>query len=423
MADPRPDPPLSRTPGLPAGVRWPSLQQWHVAWGIAVATYGIAMFQRTMPASLATPLVDAFGLSWTGYAAFSSVYLVAYLVLQIPAGLLVDRAGPRRILQASLALTTAAALLSWLADRYGILLFARALAALGDAVVYSVVIKLTASNSSKKAFPFVMSWVQVTGYLGVVCSTAPLERLVSAAGWRAPFLVLATVLACLLAAWTFSPSKQPAGSVPKPVQADGVQSTRLSTRLRTLAPTLVSFTAFYALYIFVFSAWGAVYLANGFALSAQQSAEFLLVGTMGLPIGGVLSGLALTRVENPVVPVMAGVAAALGCAVWLARMDTPAGTPELYACLALMGISFGAMSNGMTATVRANNGVANLSFVSSLHAVVANLATAALMPLFAPGLLVDAASARDVLVATAITLLLLALSCCLFRPRDPGTHR
>src|SRR3954453_2320937 len=67
-------------------------------WALAAAFYLVAIFHRM---SLGVASLDAshrFGVSTSAIAVLSTVQLAVYLLMQIPAGLLADRLGPRRSL-------------------------------------------------------------------------------------------------------------------------------------------------------------------------------------------------------------------------------------------------------------------------------------------------------------------------------------
>src|SRR3954470_9800983 len=73
-------------------------------WALAAAFYLVAIFHRM---SLGVASLDAsarFGVSTSAIALLSSVQLGLYLAMQIPAGLLADRLGPRRSLSLGLVI-------------------------------------------------------------------------------------------------------------------------------------------------------------------------------------------------------------------------------------------------------------------------------------------------------------------------------
>lgn len=84
--------------------------------------------------AVANPLVrHDLGISIQGMGLLLSAFLWAYAFAQLPAGALVDRLGPRRVLSAGIALWSAAQILGGLVSGFGQFFAARMLLGLGEA--------------------------------------------------------------------------------------------------------------------------------------------------------------------------------------------------------------------------------------------------------------------------------------------------
>ena len=64
--------------------------RWTI-FGIMALTYFLVYFHRVSPAVLATDLQESFGVGLTAVALLSSAYFYAYMVMQLPCGVLTDR--------------------------------------------------------------------------------------------------------------------------------------------------------------------------------------------------------------------------------------------------------------------------------------------------------------------------------------------
>ena len=73
-------------------------------WTVGVAAYILTVMQRTTLAAAGLDAADRFGLNPGSLAAFVFIQVAVFSVAQIPAGLLVDRYGPRAMLVANAAL-------------------------------------------------------------------------------------------------------------------------------------------------------------------------------------------------------------------------------------------------------------------------------------------------------------------------------
>ncbi len=67
-------------------------------WTIGAAFYLLGYLHRVAPSVIAGERVADFAPSATALGLLSACYFYAYLVLQVPTGLVVDTWGPRRIL-------------------------------------------------------------------------------------------------------------------------------------------------------------------------------------------------------------------------------------------------------------------------------------------------------------------------------------
>ena len=67
-------------------------------WALAASFYLVAIFHRMSLGVASLDASERFGVSTSAIALLSTVQLGVYLVMQIPAGLLADRLGPRRSL-------------------------------------------------------------------------------------------------------------------------------------------------------------------------------------------------------------------------------------------------------------------------------------------------------------------------------------
>ncbi len=138
-------------------------------WGTGVSAYVVAVFHRY---SLGVAGVDAaqrFGVSAAVLSVFSVVQLGVYAAMQIPAGVLLDRFGSRRLIATGALVMGLGQLLFALADGVAVAVVARVLLGVGDAVIFVSVLRLVALWFPPRQNPLV---VQVTGQLGQLGANA-----------------------------------------------------------------------------------------------------------------------------------------------------------------------------------------------------------------------------------------------------------
>ena len=138
----------------------------YVEWSLIAVAYAFAFFQRVSPQTIVDLLAADFRIGAAQIGIVASAYFYAYTAMQFPAGLLVDRVGVRRIMIASLGVSVAGSLIFASAPNIALLCTGRVLVALGDAVVFSCLIKFVAMRFDRNRFGFMSGLSQISGYLG-----------------------------------------------------------------------------------------------------------------------------------------------------------------------------------------------------------------------------------------------------------------
>ena len=77
-----------------------SRRSWGV-WAIGAGVYMLAVFNRSTLGVAGPDALTRFGITASQLAVFVTLQLVVYAGMQVPAGVLVDRFGPRRMLLAA----------------------------------------------------------------------------------------------------------------------------------------------------------------------------------------------------------------------------------------------------------------------------------------------------------------------------------
>ncbi|HEY5881521.1 MAG TPA: MFS transporter, partial [Nakamurella sp.] len=107
-----------------------------VIWGIAVGCYLLAVLHRTSLGVAGPMAAERLDLTAGQLSTFVMLQLGVYAAMQVPAGILIDRFGPRRMLLAATLIMGSAQLLFSLVTNYPLALLARGLLGVGDAMTY-----------------------------------------------------------------------------------------------------------------------------------------------------------------------------------------------------------------------------------------------------------------------------------------------
>src|SRR3954454_15509657 len=183
---------------LPAGAAR-FADRTYLAWATVATAYAIAFLQRVSPQSVSQSFMQDFSTDAAGVAMLASSYFWGYTLMQIPAGLLVDRYGVKRVVLFSMAASSLGSAAFALAPNLPDVFAARLIVACGDALVFTALLKLVAQSFADERFGVMSGISQVSGYVGGVMATTPLAAAVTGFGWRACFIFIACVGAANLA--------------------------------------------------------------------------------------------------------------------------------------------------------------------------------------------------------------------------------
>lgn len=151
---------------------------------IGAVFYSYEYLLRITPSVMEEPLRDHFGLSATGFGVFSAFYYYAYVPMQLPVGVLMDRFGPRRLL--TLACATSV-LGIWMFAGTDLVSFATAgrfLTGFGSAFAFVGVLKLATIWLPEDRLAMVAGFAAALGTVGAMIGDNVLGALVVKVGWQ-----------------------------------------------------------------------------------------------------------------------------------------------------------------------------------------------------------------------------------------------
>ena len=162
----------------------------------------LAFFHRLAPGAIAGDLQQAFGTSSASLGLLAATYFYVYFAMQVPAGILADTAGPRKLFTAGALVGGAGSMLFGLAPDFGLALCGRFLVGLGVSVAFISVLKLNAAWFSERRFATMTGLLMFIGNMGGLLSAVPLAWAAAHGAWRSVF-VGAGALSVLLAVFTW----------------------------------------------------------------------------------------------------------------------------------------------------------------------------------------------------------------------------
>jgi MFS family permease len=265
--------------------------------------YFLSALLRAVTATLAPVFSSELGLRSGDLGLLAGAYFFGFAALQLPLGRALDRFGPRRTLLALLTLAVLGCAGFALAARLPALIAARALTGAGVAACLMAPLTCYRSFFSPAAQLRANSWMLMTGSLGMLASTLPVQWLLPQLGWRGLFWAVAALLgmAMALLAWlaprgTAEPSV--AGAVATGTAgpaAGGYAEIVRHPLFRRLAP--LGFVVYGGL-IAVQSLWAGPWLTRVAGWTPQQAAQGLFTINLAMLLAFLTWGAVLPRLAR-----------------------------------------------------------------------------------------------------------------------------
>ncbi|WMT72817.1 MFS transporter [Bradyrhizobium sp. Ash2021] len=266
----------------------------YLAWGTVATAYAIAFLQRVSPQSVSLNFMHDFSTDAAGVAMLASSYFWGYTLMQIPAGLLVDRYGVKRVVLCSMAASSLGSAAFALAPNLLDVFAARLIVACGDALVFTALLKLVALSFTDERFGVMSGISQVSGYVGGVLATTPLAAAVTGFGWRACFLFIAGVGLANLAFAKVTLKPDPAPRSNKTLKSVVVAARQSLSHIANWGCAM-TFASHFAVVTTLSGVWGIPMVAHFFNISPTAAGTPLLAFMIGNAVGSIFLGHAADR--------------------------------------------------------------------------------------------------------------------------------
>ena len=207
------------------------------------AAYFCSALLRAITATLAPVLTQEFSLQARDLGLLAGGYFLGFAAVQLPLGRWLDRHGPKHVILWFLSLAVVGSLAFSVASSFAWLLAARVLIGMG--VGACLMAALTGYRRWFDAATLLRanSWMLMTGSLGMLASTLPVQWLMPLTGWRPLFWMLAVLILLSMAAiagvvprWRMTPAPAASTAAAAPGCESGYAPIWRSRYFRKMAP-------------------------------------------------------------------------------------------------------------------------------------------------------------------------------------------
>ncbi|GGI91899.1 MFS transporter [Legionella impletisoli] len=320
-----------------------------IAWlicSLGAVYYAYEYFLRIAPSVMEPQLRNHFNLSASGFGFLSAFYYYAYVPMQLPVGVLMDRYGPRRLLTLACLLCVIGTFLFAGTTLFAVAASGRFLVGLGSSFAFVGVLKLATIWLPEDKLAMVAGMAAALGTIGAMVGDNILGSMVFNLGWQ-PTVYITGFFGIGLAVLLWFGIK------------DNKRKTRKSGTIDSFKKNMVDLgiiakngqiwiNGFYGCLVYlpttVFAElWGIPYLRHAYGMteSGAHFANSLLF--LGFTIGAPLMGFISDKLHRRKPPMIVGATGAAFIMMFILYMPG-LNHYTLYALMLMLGILYSAQA-------------------------------------------------------------------------------
>jgi sugar phosphate permease len=165
-----------------------------------ILAYIVFVLIRTSGGTVGKDLVDELGWAPAQLAMFTSVFSYVYSFANLPAGMLVDSVGGKKLIASAYVIMAVGLLLQSLTSNYGLLILSRGLMGFGGSVVFVALSRLIANWTKSSAYADVNAKVMAASKVGTFYAATPLAAMIASMGRKNALLSIAVVVVLITVA-------------------------------------------------------------------------------------------------------------------------------------------------------------------------------------------------------------------------------
>jgi sugar phosphate permease len=308
--------------------------KWRI-WSILALSFIMSLFHRGAIGVISEDLSKDLTLTASQLSNVASITFYTYAFMQIPAGILLDRLGYKRISSYGVFITGIGSIILGGAMNVYLAYGGRLLIGLGTSVIFISVLKAQRVWFSESEFTKASGLLSFIGNLGGVIATFPLALLVKVSGWRGSLYamgILCLLIGSLIIIYVKG-SPEEYGYESNGIKSAG-EKIDLMTSLKAVFRNSATWRNFFVLFTLVgctttlTGLWGVTYLTNVYNMSKTTAAFYIAFIVYGLVAGSLFIGKA-ERIFNNNIIMYPRIAAGINSLCWAYILFIAKGQPPV----------------------------------------------------------------------------------------------
>lgn len=258
---------------------------------VLCAGYTVSQFLRTSIGVLSPNMMNDFNINPNDMGLLGGVFFLSFAIFQIPAGILIDRFGPRKVMSSVIIFAVLGSIIFALSNSFYSLLIGRIFMGLGCSICLMGSLVLITRWRDTNQFSKLAGIILAVGGIGGLLATTPLSYFSELYGWRLSFWLAAVVTFFVMLLYYFELEDRDKGlfinKKNKLISPKNLFFVLKERNFKFMIPmSLMSYSSL----VVILGLWGAPYLKDIHGLESIERGKILMLMAISWNIGSFVFG-------------------------------------------------------------------------------------------------------------------------------------
>ena len=258
---------------------------------VLCAGYTVSQFLRTSLGVLSPNLMHDFNINPNNMGLLGGVFFLSFAIFQIPAGILIDKYGPRKVMSSVIIFAVLGSIIFALSNSFYILLIGRVLMGLGCSICLMGSLVLITRWTDSDQFSKLAGIILAVGGIGGLLATTPLSYFSELFGWRLSFWLAAAVTFCVMLLYYFILEDRKNDLIlNRSNETISLKNLLFILKERNFKFMIPMSLMSYSSLVVILGLWGAPYLKDIHGLDTVERGKILMLMAISWNIGSFVFG-------------------------------------------------------------------------------------------------------------------------------------
>ena len=258
---------------------------------VLCAGYTVSQFLRTSVGVLSPNLMHDFNINPNNMGLLGGVFFLSFAIFQIPAGIFIDKYGPRKVMSAVIIFAVIGSIIFALSNSFYSLLIGRLLMGLGCSICLMGSLVLITRWTDSNQFSKLAGIILAVGGIGGLLATTPLSYFSELFGWRLSFWLAAVVTFCVMVLYYLILEDRKNDLIlNRSNEAISLKNLLFVLKERNFKFMIPMSLMSYSSLVVLLGLWGAPYLKDIHGLDSIERGKILMLMAISWNIGSFVFG-------------------------------------------------------------------------------------------------------------------------------------